>query len=274
VSPSLNELEVNLIDSGEGAPVVFLHGFPDRANGWRHQIEALAGSGFRCIAPDLRGFGDTEAPAAVEAYAVPEIERDLLALLDSLDLERVQLVATDWGASFGWYFAAVHPDRVERFAALQIGHPNAFFAAAEEARRRSWYLLFFLAEGTAEEGLREDDWRLFREWSGDYPDVEGAIADLERPGRLTAALNWYRANVTADFYRRGAAAPLPSVACPTMGIWSGGEKFVTEDQMLATKDHVDGPWRYERIEDAGHWVHLEAPDQVSALLLDFLEPAS
>lgn len=269
---TVNGIELNVVDEGAGAPVLMLHGFPDGSRSWRNQIPALTAAGFRCIVPDLRGFGLSEAPEEVSAYAIPEMEKDLLELLDQLGLERVELVAHDWGAALGWYFAGLHPDRVERFATLEVGHGANHFAGREESRQRSWYILFFLLTGTAEEALQAHDWRMFREWMDTYPDAEQAIADFSRPGRLTAGLNWYRANFDPAAFVGDAPYQVPSVQCPTMGIWSPGEKYLTEHQMIASPQYVQNTWRYERILDASHWVQLDKPDEVNALLLDFLDP--
>jgi pimeloyl-ACP methyl ester carboxylesterase len=267
----VNGITMHVVDEGEGAPVLLVHGFPDSSRAWRHQIPALTGAGFRCIAPDMRGYGETDAPQDVAAYAIPESEKDLLELLDQLELERVQLVAHDWGAALGWYFAGMNPDRVERYATLQIGHGSNHFAGREESRQRSWYILFFLLEGIAEEQLQREDWLMFREWMAAYPDAEQAIADFSRPGRLTAALNWYRANFDPSAFFGSAPYSTPSVKCPTMGIWSPGEKFLTEHQILASPQYVDNTWRYERILGASHWVQLDQSERVNELLLDFLD---
>jgi pimeloyl-ACP methyl ester carboxylesterase len=269
---AVNGINLNVVDEGEGAPVLMLHGFPDGSRAWRHQIPALTGAGFRCIVPDLRGFGETDAPSEVSAYAIPEIEKDLLELLDHLGLERVQLVAHDWGAALGWYFAGLNPDRVERYATLQIGHGSNHFAGREESRQRSWYILFFLLEGIAEEQLQREDWLMFREWMDTYPDAEEAIKDFSRPGRLTAGLNWYRANFDPSAFFGTAPYSVPGVQCPTMGIWSPGEKFLTEHQILASPQYVNNTWRYERVLGASHWVQLDKPNEVNRLLLDFLDP--
>jgi pimeloyl-ACP methyl ester carboxylesterase len=95
------------------------------------------------------------------------------------------------------------------------------------------------------------------------------VADLSRPGALTAALNWYRANVAPHLELRGGPA-VPAVAAPTLGIWSSGDNYLTEDRMLRSAGHVTGPWRYERIEGASHWLQLDRPAQVNELLLDHL----
>jgi pimeloyl-ACP methyl ester carboxylesterase len=100
-------------------------------------------------------------------------------------------------------------------------------------------------------------------------DHERNIADLSRPGRLTAGLNWYRATVGPEAFA-APALELPPITCPTMGVWSSEDFALNEVQMTASANHVTGPWRYERIEGVGHDVPSSAPDELSALLLDFL----
>jgi pimeloyl-ACP methyl ester carboxylesterase len=104
---------------------------------------------------------------------------------------------------------------------------------------------------------------------GNAQDQERYIADLSRPGALTAALNWYRANATPE-QELERTRPFPAVDVPTMGIWSSGDAYVTEEGLLGSGDHVTGPWRYERIDGAGHWLQLDEPNRVNKLLLDFL----
>ena len=120
---------------------------------------------------------------------------DLLAVLDALEVERAQVVGHDWGAGVAWALAAFVPQRVERLVVLSVGHPQAFSEPTIEQREKSWYMLLFQFADVAEEMLQRDDWRLMREWLRDNGDVERYLADLSRPGALTAALNWYRANV-------------------------------------------------------------------------------
>ena len=130
-------------------------------------------------------------------------------------------------------------------------------------------MLLFQFEGVAEELLTRNDWQLFREFSRGDGDHERHLADLSRPGALTAALNWYRAN--SDPRRElGSRPPLPPVAVPTLGIWSTGDNYLLEELMLRSEEHVTGPWRYERIEGASHWLQLDRPERVNELLLEFL----
>jgi len=263
---------IEVADSGSGAPVVLLHGFPDSGRMWRHQVTALSGAGFRTIVPDLRGFGSSDAPEGAESYAIPFLAADVLAVLDQLGVQRAHVVGHDWGAALAWAVASLAPDRVDHLVALSVGNPQAFTRAGMEQRERSWYMLLFQFAGIAEQWLSMDDWANFREWCH-HPDHDEVVVNLARPGRLTASLNWYRANVAPE----GLVGPpleLPPVAAPTMGIWSSGDRHLLEAQMAGSKDFVTGPWRYERLDGPGHWMTLEVPEEVNRLLLDFLPPSA
>ena len=253
-------------DEGEGEPVLLIHGFPDSSSLWRHQVRALVDAGYRAIAPDLRGFGDSDRPADVGSYGVRHSVADMLAVLDALEVERAHVVAHDWGAAVGWALAGFAGERVGRLAVLSVGHPNALRRPTIEQRERSWYPLLFQFEGTAEQLLMHDDWRLFREWTRGDGDTEQAIADLSRPGALTAALNWYRASWRPDAELR-ERRPFPSVAADTLGLWSDGDHYLVEEQMTGSAAHVAGEWRYERIEGASHWLQLDAAERINELLL-------
>ena len=256
-------------EEGAGHPVLMLHGFPDSSALWRRQIPALAGAGMRVIAPDLRGRGESDAPEAVDEYAIARSVADLVALLDGLGLERAHVVGHDFGAVVAWVFAARHPDRVARLVAMSVGHPNTFDQRTVEHREKAWYQLLFQFEGIAEELLRRDDWRLLREWLRGDGDVERYVAELSRPGALTAGLNWYRANLHPRAELAGRR-PVPAVAAPTLGLWSSRDNYLLEDRMIESRAHVTADYRYERVEGASHWLQLDAPDRVNDLLVEFL----
>jgi pimeloyl-ACP methyl ester carboxylesterase len=260
------ELEVDV--AGDGPAVVLLHGWPDSHRLWREQLSALHAAGFRTVAPDMRGMGASFAPPAVDDYALPFLVGDVLGVMDAVGVERAHVVGHDWGAAVAWGLAAFVPERVDRLVALSVGHPAAFRGAGLAQREKAWYMLLFQFAGVAEEWLSNDDFRNFREWAK-HPDADAVIADLRRPGALTAGLNWYRANVGPE----SLVAPppsLPPVAAPTMGVWSSGDIALTERQMVDSAAYVTGPWRYERIDDVGHWMQLDAADRLNALLVDFL----
>lgn len=254
--------------TGEGPPVVLLHGFPDSGRLWRHQVPALVEAGFTTIVPDLRGYGASDKPTEVEAYSIPFLAGDIVAILDTLGLERAHIVGHDWGAALTWALGSLLPDRVDHIVALSVGHPSSFISAGYVQREKSWYMLLFQFEGIAEQWLSDNDWANLRAF-GVHPDIDGVIADLETNKSLTPALNYYRANVPPQSLVQ-PALELPPVQAPTMGVWSSGDFALTEAQMVGSADHVTGMWRYERIDGPGHWMQLEAPDAVNELLVDFL----
>jgi pimeloyl-ACP methyl ester carboxylesterase len=151
---------------------------------------------------------------------------------------------------------------------LSVGHPATFRAHGFEQHEKSWYMLLFQFEGVAEQWLSGDGWANFRAWAR-HPDADAVIAELEADGSLTPALNYYRANLPPEVWLR-AGRGLPAVQVPTMGLWSSGDIALTERQMVDSAHSVAAPWRYERLEGAGHWMQLEAPDEVNRLLVDFL----
>lgn len=257
-------LEMAVQVEGSGPPVLLLHGFPDRADLWRHQIEDLKAD-FTVIAPDLRGFGDTDRPDGVEPYKVSAVVKDLLGLLDALAVDRTHVVGHDWGAGVAWAFSLFAAERLDRLVVLSVGHGGVAYDLPQ--REKSWYMLLFQFE-EAEALIRREDWALLRDWAGTHPELDRVIADLERPGALTAALNWYRANLHPRRELR-PARPYPPVTAPTLGIWSSGDAYLNEAQMTGSAAFVDD-WRYERIEGAGHWMQLDAPDAVSALIRSHL----
>jgi pimeloyl-ACP methyl ester carboxylesterase len=253
--------------TGHGRPVVLLHGFPDSGRLWRHQVPALAEAGFQVIVPDLRGYGRSAKPEPVDAYSMHLLAGDVMAVLADCGLTKAHVVGHDWGAALAWGLAALAPDSVDHLVTLSVGSPAAFLRTLEQ-REKSWYMLLFQFPGIAERWLTGDNWANFRGWAG-HPDADQVIADLEADGSLTPGLNWYRANIPAEAWA-GPPVQLPPVQAATMGIWSTGDIALTEAQMTDSAASVAGPWRYERLDGPGHWMQLEAPEQVNALLLDFL----
>jgi pimeloyl-ACP methyl ester carboxylesterase len=270
----VGELEFHVVDEGKGPAVLLLHGFPDSSYLWRHQVPALRAAGYRVVAPDLRGFGKSSRPVGVEHYAMPHLIGDVVGLLDGLGIDRAHVVGHDWGAALAWAFASVLPARVRTLTAISVGHPAVFGTLPIEQRERSWYMLFFQFEGVAEQLLMRNDWALLRALCRNQGDCEHWIAELSRPGALTAALSWYRANVHPAA-QLAELPPFPPVSVPTLGIWSEGDVFLLEEGMTRSASRIVGaPFRYEKISSAGHWVPVDAPEKLNALLLDFLKSSS
>lgn len=263
----VNGIEMNVIIEGQGPDLLLVHGFPDSIAVWRQQIPALVAAGYRVIAPDQRGFGLTEAPRETKAYAIENYVADLAALLDALGLKKVLLVGHDWGAALCWQFCMRHPERVDRYVAVSVGHPTAYAKGSLKQKIKAYYIIFFQIRGLSEWMVTCANWWLWRRRIRYDPEFERWKAELSRPGRLTAAINIYRANLKLMLPQNR-----PKVTVPVMGVWGEGDVALVEEQMIASEKYVSASWRYERIGDrSGHWLMLSAPDKFNAVLLDYLK---
>lgn len=260
----VNGIRMHVVSAGQGPPILLLHGFPDTHSVWRKQAGVLAQAGFRVIAPDLRGYGQTDAPPHVHDYAMDQLKMDVLALLDALRIDKVLLVGHDWGAAIGWQLCMEAPGRVERFVALSVGHPAAIAQAGLGQHLRLGYIIGFLMPGLAEHTLKFSNWLFVRKFTRDRTQIGYWRRSLRPPGRLTAALNYYRANIALGFPHQW-----PAVTVPVMGVWSDGDPAMGERQMRESGRFVQGEFRFERIDGADHWLQLTAPDKLNALLLDY-----
>ena len=265
---TINELEFPVTVYGSGPPVVFLHGFPDSRTVWRYQVQAVADAGYRVIVPDQRGFGGASRPDGVEHYRIDLLAADIIAIMDQLEIARARLVGHDFGAGLAWFMAAHMPERFEQLVVMSVGSSGNPGWDSIEQREASWYFDFFNKTDIAERALQANDWDFFRRLTRHSGDQDHFIRDLSRPGALTAALNWYRAN-TRGWGGLHTGLNYPLIDMPVLGIWSSGDPFLKEKQMQESRINVAGPWRYARIEGAGHWFMLEEPAQVNRLLVEF-----
>lgn len=267
-----NNINVFVREAGpvDGPPVLLLHGWPDSSAMWRHQIAALSAKGFHVIAPDLRGFGESDKPANVDDYAFLTTIADITGVLEHFGITAFQVVGHDWGAFFAWALACFLPERVQRLAVLSVGHPTAFGAAGWEQKEKSWYMLWFQFPGVAESVFPADNWSRFRAFSRNGGGIDERIADLERPGALTASLAIYRANIDPASFGAAEGLELPKVACPTFAMWSSGDHFLTEQQMTNSAAFVTGTWEYVRLEGGSHWIPIDHAEECSTALLGFL----
>ena len=193
--------------TGEGRPVVLLHGFPDSGRLWRHQVPALAEAGFQVIVPDLRGYGRSGKPEAVEAYSLLTLAGDVMAVLADVGVDRAHVVGHDWGAALAWGLASLAPDTVDHLAVLSVGHPATFRRTYKQCEK-SWYMLLFQFPGIAERWLTDDDWANFRNLGrspryrpGDRRPGVGRIAHARPelvPGQRPAGIvGWAAADAAA-----------------------------------------------------------------------------
>ena len=265
---SVNGLRMHVMSAGEGPAVLLMHGFPDTHLVWRKQVGALVNAGYRVIVPDMRGYGQTDAPTAVSAYRTRYLCEDMLALLDLMGVPKARLVGHDWGALIGWLLCMRAPERIEQYVALSVGHPAAFARAGIMQRLRSSYMLWFMLPLLAETSLSFNDFHALRKFTSEPTQHDVWRRSLREPGRLTAALNYYRSNVPRMMLPSGKADPVP-----VMGVWSSRDAALTEEQMRDSAQFVQSSFRYERVDGADHWLQLTAADRVNALLLDFFGSA-
>ena len=181
--------------------------------------------------------------------------------------EPAHVIGHDFGAALAWAIALLRPDLVRSLAVLSVGHPNNRATRSLESREKGWYQLLFQFD-EAEELFLRDDAKLFREWVSPAVDADQYVADLTRPGAMTAALGYYRANLHPR--NELSFRMLPPCTVPTLGLWSSGDRYLTEQQMQRSAEHCTNGFEYVRIEDATHWMQLDQPERVTELLLSHL----
>jgi pimeloyl-ACP methyl ester carboxylesterase len=266
--------------------VLLLHGFPEGKESWEPQLDALAEAGYRAVAPDLRGFGGTDAPKGVDAYAMPHLVADIEGLISALGEDQVDLVGHDWGALVGWPFVSRYPRLVRTWTSLSIPHPTALARASgldgnpnpdPDQRERSSYIGLFQKAGKAEEVLLENGAQRLQAMYrfGPNPDavpedtVNGFVGGFQREGRLTAGLNYYRANLKPAAYATYPPCPNP-ITPPTLLLWGDQDPALGRKGVEATAALVDGPYRLIVLEGAGHWLQFERAGEVSRAIIEHI----
>jgi pimeloyl-ACP methyl ester carboxylesterase len=262
-----------LVAGPEDGPVVFLlHGFPQSAFEWRHQLPVLASMGFRAIAPNQRGYSPGARPEGVEAYATLNLVADLIGMADAVGAETFHVVGHDWGAVITWFAGLLHPERVLSLVPMSVPHPFAFSQALADPNgqqaQMSSYFETFRSEGAEQMFLANDAAVLRGIYGGLTPEESQEYVDvLGTPEAIGAALNWYRAmNLNAG---SGQVTP---IRMPTMYIWSTGDTALGREGAELTADFVEGPYRFEVLEGISHWVPEEAADRVNELLREHFAP--
>jgi pimeloyl-ACP methyl ester carboxylesterase len=280
------ETRVEWVDAGEirfevhacGDPdgerlALLLHGFPEHAHSWRHQLPLLARLGYRVWAPNLRGYGGTTRPRGRAAYGIECLLEDVARLIDASGAREVTLFGHDWGGIIAWMAAlrGIHP--FERLVIMNIPHPLRFkqvLASSKEQRRRSWYAIFFQLPWLPELLLRARGARAIGEaFTGmavheeNFTEEDLAVyrANALLPGAMTAMLNYYRANRKLF----DDAERLPVLDVPTLLIWGEQDAALGIELALGTEALVKD-LTLRRIPDASHWVQQDAPERVNAML--------
>jgi pimeloyl-ACP methyl ester carboxylesterase len=264
----LGSLSFSGIGSGAAsAPLVLLlHGWPQFADSWSGFAPVLAAAGFRAVALDQRGYARDARPAEIPDYGIDRLIGDALGFADALGVARFHLVAHDWGAIVGWGLAAAHPDRLLSFTSLATPHPAALAearASDPDQQARSAYIGLFRQPGHAAERvlLENGAARLRAVYGGKLPAaaIESNVERLAEPGALTATLNWYRA---LDW-----TVPPGPVSVPTLYLWGTEDLALGAKAAHGTGAYVRGPYRFEALEGASHWILDDRPREVAASVL-------
>jgi pimeloyl-ACP methyl ester carboxylesterase len=278
----VGEVRLAVAEAGDpaGEPVILLHGFPEGSHSWRHQLPVLAEAGFHAVAPDLRGYGGSDRPSAVDDYSARKLVGDVAGLIRALGHESAHVVGHDWGGGLAWGLAGTSPGSVRSLTILNapVGQVSARLRREDRGQQaKSWYMLLFQFPGVAEAWLSDDDFANLRSFvfgtaaPGAFPpeDRQVVVDALRRDGALTAALNWYRANMPPASWLRDPPDP-PEVTVPTMIVWGEADAYMDPVLLERSAATVTGPLRVERLPGVSHWVQQDAPDRVNGLLLDFL----
>lgn len=254
-----------------------LHGFPEHAFSWRHQLPVLAELGFRVWAPNQRGYGrTTPRPADVASYHVDRLLGDVAALIEASHAESVTLIGHDWGGIVAWIFALRKIAPLDRLVVMNLPHPQRFAEALRSdprQRLRSLYERVFQIPRLPEWlFLRRDARAIGEAFRGSAVHPERFPEDVLRvyrehakqPGAMTAMLNWYRANP----FREVLAGPWPKLETPTLLIW-GEHDMALGKSMTERTDELVGDLTLHYL-NASHWVQQDAPEEVNALLRGWL----
>ena len=293
-------------EQGTGEPVILLHGFPELAFSWRHQLPALADAGYRAIAPDLRGYGASSKPEGIDQYTMQHLIDDVVGLLDVSGIDKTTIVGHDWGALVGWQIALLAPQRMKNFVALNIPFfprpPVEPIAMMRAALGDDFYIVNFQDSDAADRRCEADPARVFEvmmrrkqvtreafnklppemqsfsllhaialtELSGQKllsPDEQQVYVDAYTAGGFTAPINWYR-NWTHNWETTAEVEQIVSV--PTLFIGAVDDVIISPEQIAAMKPFVVD-LEICMLEDCGHWSQQEMPDEVNNLLIDWLE---
>ncbi|PHR20013.1 MAG: alpha/beta hydrolase [Hoeflea sp.] len=274
--------------SADAPTLLFLHGFPEYSAAWSEVAERLADR-FRCIAPDQRGFGQSWAPAEVEAYTLRALVGDMVALIDHLG-GPVTVVGHDWGAAVAYGLAMFQPELVSQLVIINGVHPAPFqreLADGGAQTSASQYILYLRAEGSEEKLAANDFGGLLKLFSAKMdlswmtPERQKLYkAEWSRPGRMRGMINWYRAS-PLKVAKPGVAmtdVPLLSkdrlqVRRPHLLIWGDDDTALLPACIEGLEDYA-ADLTVRHVADADHWICHQKPDEVAELIASFVEPPS
>ena len=262
--------------------VILLHGFPEFWYSWRHQLPVL-GRRHHAVAPDMRGYNLSDKPPRVEDYRIELLVEDIVGLIQHFGASKAAIVGHDWGAGVAWALAQKHPECVACLAVMQVP-PAAVWRANTSVRQllRSWYMFFFQLPKLPEWALSGKDFsgidrtfreRVVRKGTFSEADIERYKEAMRQPGALTAAINYYRANLGRILFRADADKSNQDrrISVPTLFIFGEQDFAIIPKTVRGVEKYVNGPYREVRIPDSGHWVQNEAVSEVNSALIDFLK---
>jgi pimeloyl-ACP methyl ester carboxylesterase len=235
--------------AGLGPPIVFLHGFPDHGMGWRRQMEALSAR-HRVLAPDLRGFGRSDAPPGYANYALPNLVEDVLAVLAAEGLTQASIVGHDWGGTIAWWLAMRVPQVVRHLVLLSTPHPRNYLRAIADPGNAgiiSYIRRFQVPGASAALNIGE-----LTAWLADGPDKQ-ALEESLRRSDPEAMLGYYRANIPLG--RVPDIGPLPLVRAPTLVMFGTEDPYVPASAFDGTFREVDNVTAVVALPGAGHFIH-------------------
>lgn len=273
--------------TGDAPLVVLLHGFPECWYAWHNQLDALAGAGYRVVAPDLRGYNRTDQPRGVEQYRPAELVRDIRELIARRGAPTATVVGHDWGGLVGWELAIREPDLVRQLVVCNAPHPGLY---RRQLRRsptqlaRSWYVFAAQLPWVPERLLWAGRERLFDSMATGAVDPtaisqetrERYRAAIERAGGLTGPVNYYRAmaretvEMEVNSLIPGRSRRDETVSLPTLVCWGEADPLLGEE-LLVGLDELVTECQVVRFPSTGHWVPLEAADRFTEELLAFFE---
>lgn len=260
----LSEVGLHWVSQGEGPLLLLLHGFPDFWYVWRHQIPALATS-FRVVAPDMRGYNQSDKPRGRGAYRLSRLARDVAELIEDLGERDAFVCGHDWGGAVAWATAGYFPRRIRKLAVLDCPHPSAMKKAIFTNPRqlaRSWYILWFQLPFLPEWMIRRHLAGYFR---GAYQrkieplDAQKGMEALMKPGALTSALNYYRTWPSG----------LPPAEVPALLLFGADDPYILASTARESRRYTRAPFEFRLVEKCGHWIQLEQPDRVNRELTEW-----
>ncbi len=278
------EIKLHYMAAGpeDGEPVLLLHGFPQFSYEWRYQLKALGEAGYRAVAPDLRGYNLSDRPESIENYRMQKMVGDIASIFKFFNWQKANLVVHDWGGAIGWIFVTYYSQLVKSFVALDIAHPAAFRIAQQEditQLQKSWYIWLFQTPEVPERffgGAHIDrliNWA-FSNGKNQLVLDEEAIATyremLSKPGQLTAAINYYRANSTPENLLSDGPVTLNPVSVPTLLIYGTEDFGFSQRAWDETAKCCSGPYRSVALPGIGHWSPEEAPEETTRLILEHI----